>query len=265
MIWRAARQPVQHVACRWARGIRESDSAKAGPGVALIPQARLRRTVQAHRRVMHALIAWPELHGPHMARGRKGCGNHKRSPHIAPGLRQGIGFGNLQHQVRFAELPALRPPRKGRQIHRVAFRRATGNPFLDQANLFLAQTPFLLELAISRFRQPGRHDALERNFCDLSCPLPVGAVSAGAKVEVARACPEQHLGHDRVGQPQPAFPVEEKVVLNALGDQDKARLVLIAADGRHPAPPGSSRVCAPTRTMSRVGADAGQAGARGCL
>ena len=75
----------------------------------------------------------------------------------------------------------------------------------------------------------------ERPVLDCGGALVVRPVTAGVKFVVAVA--EQHLRHDRVGQPQTAVPVQEEVVLDALRDQDEARLVLVlVGGGRHDRP-----------------------------
>jgi hypothetical protein len=71
----------------------------------------------------------------------------------------------------------------------------------------------------------------ERPVRDRLRPFRIGAVAGCTNVEVAR--PEQHLRHDRVGQPQPGVAVEEEVVLEALRDQDEARMFLTAVGGCH--------------------------------
>ena len=72
----------------------------------------------------------------------------------------------------------------------------------------------------------------ERPVLDCDGALVVRPVTAGVKVVAAVA--EQHLRHDRVGQPQTAIPVQEEVVLDALRNQDEARLVLAVVGGsRH--------------------------------
>ena len=75
----------------------------------------------------------------------------------------------------------------------------------------------------------------ERPVLDRDGALVVRPVTAGVKVVVAVA--EQHLRHDRVGQPQTAVSIQEEIVLDALRDQDEARLVLVVVGGgRHNRP-----------------------------
>src|SRR5437867_8281440 len=84
-------------------------------------------------------------------------GDDKVTEYVRAGGAQLIRLRCLEDEVRMTKLPSFRKNGRGRQVSRIAFRRALVEPFLDCRNLAVTQPPFSGELAETRFGQPGRH------------------------------------------------------------------------------------------------------------
>ena len=110
--------------------------------------------------MMHgAGIAGTDLDGLHPTRACQLYGQHKIPVIVGAVRAQMIGSGCLDHQVGRAKLPSGNEFRHGRSIGGRTCLRALPYPFLDGPNLVVGEPPLVLEIAVARFRQPGRHVA----------------------------------------------------------------------------------------------------------
>ncbi len=103
--------------------------------------------------------------------------DHEASVDVTATSRDTKWFGNLEHQVGRAELPAVRELGSRGQILRIAFGGIGLDPVGNLPNLLIAQAPLVVERAEARLGLPGRHPTA---FGDLGEEArPLGGVPVG--------------------------------------------------------------------------------------
>src|SRR5437867_1580091 len=76
-------------------------------------------------------------------------------------------FLSVEHEVWFAQIPALRKFGFARQVSGIAFDCALLDPVLDESDLLVGEVEIVGEFQLSRLRQPGRHQSRAGDDGDL--------------------------------------------------------------------------------------------------
>ena len=143
-----------------------------GLGVGAIQLAREPRPVDAHARMVHdGRVLGAEFDRLHVAGPPGRNRDDEVAEHVLAGGRQRVRRGHLQHEIRLAELPALRPRRHRRTIGRVTLGRSLLGPPFEQGDLCVGERAWAGEVAdlVGRaLGQPRRHDAVLRGACDFA-------------------------------------------------------------------------------------------------
>ncbi len=131
-----------------------------GTRIGAIEHARHAPDVDRQVRVVqHLRTIGAELDGADVARRGDRHRKDEVAEDVARSRLQRVGFGERQHEVGCAELPAAGEDRRFGRVGRIALGRTALDPLRDQGDLIVAEPPFVDERAVTRLGQPWGHRA----------------------------------------------------------------------------------------------------------
>ncbi len=133
---------------------------ETGTRIGAIEHARHASDIDRQVRVVQDLwTIGAELDGAHVARRGDRHRNDEVAEDVAGARLQHVRLCRRQHEVGRAESPSAGERRQRRRVGRLTFGRTALDPFRDQRDLIVTESPFVGKHAVSWLGQPWRHGA----------------------------------------------------------------------------------------------------------
>ena len=189
---------------------RDLHAREAHVGVGRVAFTGLPRAVDEQVRVVTDLaVTHPDLHRPHVARARHRSGEDEVVEHVGSVGPKEIGLRRREHEIGWAELPALGEARRRRSGLEVTLGGSRFEPALDEGDLGVGEAPCALEDVLARLGQPRGHVPARRHLADLlGVRAHVAVAEKAERSRFARAVTDRAVLEDDGGD----VPVERHLV-----------------------------------------------------